>query len=346
MKIVIDAFGGDNSPNAQITGGLNFLAQNNDFSLIFTGDEALIKKELDKYKYDASRVEIVHAPEVISNEESPTAAIKTKKESSMVKAFDIVKNDPDAVAMLSSGSTGAILTGAVLKIGRIEGVLRPTLAPILPTKLKKGVCLVDGGANVDCRPEYLVQFALMGVCYMRAMSEIENPRVGLVSVGTEDKKGNELSKAAFAALKELPINFAGNMEARDALTGEYDLLVADGFAGNVLLKTVEGTAMMVMSRLKAAIMGSTSAKFGSLFMKKAFKQLKRDMDYNAYGGAPFLGIEKIVVKAHGASNTAAIEAALVQIKKMAKGDVVGNIKAEMQKLQELQAANAATADNA
>ncbi len=338
MKIVVDAFGGDRSPFAHVEGAVRFLADNPDWQVVLTGDETQLKAALSEHKYDPQRLQIVHASEVISNEESPTAAIKTRKDSSMVKAFEILKSDPDAVGMLSSGSTGALLTGGVLKVGRIPGVLRPTLAPIMPTARKKGVCLVDGGANMDCRPEFLVQFAMMGVCYMRAVYGLERPRVGLLSVGTEDHKGNELTKQTFALLKELPIDFAGNMEARDAVSGEYDVLVADGFAGNVLLKSVEGTAMMLVGRLKAAIKSSGSAKFGYLFMKKAFKQFKSDMDYNVYGGAPFLGVEKILVKAHGSANAAAVAIALDQIKKMALGDVVGNIKAEMEKLAERETA--------
>lgn len=332
MKIVVDAFGGDHSPFAHVEGAVQFLSANPDWQIVLTGDEAQLKNALATQKYDPQRLRIEHASEVISNDESPTTAIKTRKDSSMVKAFDVLKSDADAVGMLSSGSTGALLTGGVLKVGRIPGVLRPTLAPIMPTARKKGVCLVDGGANMDCRPEFLVQFAMMGVCYMRAVYGLERPRVGLVSVGTEDHKGNELTKQTFALLKELPIDFAGNMEARDAVSGDYDVLVADGFAGNVLLKTVEGTAMMLVGRLKAAIKDSGSAKFGYLFMKKAFKRFKGDMDYNAYGGAPFLGVEKILVKAHGSASASAVAIALDQIKKMALGNVVGNIKAEMEKL--------------
>ena len=214
-------------------------------------------------------------------------------------------------------------------MGRLKGVGRPALAPLLPTKTGGNVCLIDCGANVDCRPEFLTQFALMGSCYMKAMFDMENPRVGLVSVGVEDKKGNELTKEVFKRLKELPINFVGNMEARDALTGEYDVLVADGFVGNVLLKSVEGTASMVMSMLKKAVMSSTSAKIGALFMKKAFKQLKHDMDYNTRGGAPFLGVEKVVVKAHGGSNDVAVKAAVLQTAKMADKKLIENISREL-----------------
>ncbi len=331
MKIAVDAFGGDTSPYSQIKGGIDFLNETKDVGLVFTGDKEILKRELSKYKYDSSRVFIEHAPEVISNEEAPTTAIRAKKDSSMVKAFDLLKEDAEVAGMISSGSTGAVLTGSVLKVGRINGVLRPALAPLLPTRGGGRVCLIDCGANVDSRPDFLVQFTLMAVCYMRSVYGIQNPRVGLVSVGVEDHKGNALTKEVFEQLKKLPINFKGNMEARDALTGEYDILVADGFVGNVLLKSVEGAAQMVMGDLKSAIMASASAKFGALFMKKAFRKLKKSMDYNAYGGAPFLGINKVVVKAHGAANPEAVSAALRQVKKMIDADLAGGIKEELEK---------------
>lgn len=332
MKIAVDVFGGDNSPSAQISGGIAFLNDQKETDLVFVGDKEKIEEELKKYTYDKARIAIEHAPDVISNDESPTDAIRHKKDSSLVKTFDLLKSADDVGGMLSSGSTGAVLTGSVLKIGRIEGVQRPALAPLLPTRGGGRVCLADCGANVDCRPDFLVQFALMAVCYMRSVENVKDPRVGLVSVGVEDHKGNALTKEVFGMLKQLPINFVGNMEARDAVSGDYDILVADGFVGNVLLKTVEGTAKMVMGELKSAIMGSASAKFGSLFMKKAFRKLKHDMDYNVYGGAPFLGVKKVVVKAHGASNTDAILAALRQVKKMIDTDLVGGIREELAKL--------------
>lgn len=333
-SIAVDVFGGDHSPAAQIAGSIAFLREQTQTDIVLCGDRAQIEAELKKYKYDPPRVRIIDAPDVISNDESPTAAIRAKKDSSMVKAFECVKSEADVVGMLSSGSTGAVLTGSVLKVGRIPGVLRPALAPLLPTRGGGRVCLIDCGANVDCRPDFLVQFALMAVCYMQSVEGVKDPRVGLVSVGVEDHKGNALTKEVFAQLGKLPINFKGNMEARDALTGEYDVLVADGFVGNVLLKTVEGTAKMVMGELKSAILSSASAKFGSLFMKKAFKQLKGSMDYNLYGGAPFLGIDKVVVKAHGAANPDAVLAALRQVKKMADADLCGNIKNAMAQLAE------------
>lgn len=334
MKIVVDIFGGDNSPYALVKGCLDAMAEERALEIIMVGDKSAINDELKKYSFDSSRVEVFDAKDVITNDDVPTMAIKTKKDSSLVKALEIVKSREDVAGMVSAGSTGAVLTGGIFKVGRLKNVARPALAPILPTKTGGSVCLIDCGANVDCRPDFLSQFALMGSCYMKAVYGIENPRIGLVSVGVEDKKGNEQTKEAFKALKQLPINFVGNMEARDALSGNYDVLVCDGFVGNVLLKSVEGTASMVMSMLKKAIMSSASAKFGSLFMKKAFKQLKTDMDYNTKGGAPFLGVEKIIVKAHGGSNDVAIKAAVLQVVKMAQNNLVESIKAELDKMSE------------
>lgn len=344
MKIVIDVFGGDNAPHEIVEGCIEVINNTDDISLILTGNSELIEAELKKYKFDRTKIELVNAMEVITNDDVPTVAIKTKKESSLVKALEIVKNDESVVGMVSAGSSGAVLTGGVLRVGRIKGIVRPALAPILPTKKGTDVCLIDCGANVDCRAEFLVHFALMGISYMKSVYGIENPRVALVSVGVEDKKGNELTKEVFPLLKALPINFVGNMEARDALTGDYDVLVCDGFVGNVLLKSTEGCASLIMTMLKRAIMSSSSAKFGSLFMKKAFKQLKNDMDYNTKGGAPFLGIEKIIVKAHGSSNSVAISAAILQVRKMAQGNLVENIKKELVKLQVLQSQTAEKKD--
>ena len=329
MKIVVDIFGGDNSPGALVKGSIDAMRERNDLEIVMVGDVVQISDELKKYPHDDKRIELIDAKDVITNDDVPTVAIKTRKESSLVKALELLKTREDICGLVSAGSTGAVLTGGIFKVGRLKGVGRPALAPLLPTKTGGNVCLIDCGANVDCRPEFLTQFALMGSCYMKAMFDMENPRVGLVSVGVEDKKGNELTKEVFKRLKELPINFVGNMEARDALTGEYDVLVADGFVGNVLLKSVEGTASMVMSMLKKAVMSSTSAKIGALFMKKAFKQLKHDMDYNTRGGAPFLGVEKVVVKAHGGSNDVAVKAAVLQTAKMADKKLIENISREL-----------------
>ena len=313
VKVVVDAFGADKGVGVVVEGAINALVTYDDVNIVIVGDKAEIETELGKFTYDKSRIEVEDAREKITNNESPTVAIRTKKDSSLVRALEITKNDPLVAGMVSAGSTGAVLTGGIFKIGRIKGVLRPAL------------CIVDCGANMDCKPEYLAQFALMGSEYMRSLG-IANPRVALVSVGDEDKKGNELTHAAFSILKKLPINFVGNMEARYALSGNYDVLVCDGFVGNVLLKSVEGTAMGVMKMLKNEIKSSFSAKIGALFMKKGLMNIKNSMDYHAVGGAAFLGVEKVLVKGHGSSNAKSICAAVGQVAAMAKLGYVDRIK--------------------
>lgn len=325
VKVVVDAFGADKGVGVVVEGAINALVTYDDVNIVIVGDKAEIGTELGKFTYDKSRIEVEDAREKITNNESPTVAIRTKKDSSLVRALEITKNDPLVAGMVSAGSTGAVLTGGIFKIGRIKGVLRPALCPLLPTFNGGKVCIVDCGANMDCKPEYLAQFALMGSEYMRSLG-IANPRVALVSVGDEDKKGNELTHAAFSILKKLPIIFVGNMEARYALSGNYDVLVCDGFVGNVLLKSVEGTAMGVMKMLKNEIKSSFSAKIGALFMKKGLMNIKSSMDYHAVGGAAFLGVEKVLVKGHGSSNAKSICAAVGQVAAMAKLGYVDRIK--------------------
>lgn len=325
VKVVVDAFGADKGVGIVVEGAVNSLVTYDDVNIVIVGDKAEIETELGKFTYDKSRIEVEDAREKITNNESPTVAIRTKKDSSLVRALEITKSDPLVAGMVSAGSTGAVLTGGIFKIGRIKGVLRPALCPLLPTFNGGKVCIVDCGANMDCKPEYLAQFALMGSEYMRSLG-IADPRVALVSVGDEDKKGNELTHAAFSVLKRLPINFVGNMEARYALSGNYDVLVCDGFVGNVLLKSVEGTAMGVMKMLKNEIKSSFSAKIGALFMKKGLMNIKSSMDYHAVGGAAFLGVEKVLVKGHGSSNAKSVCAAVGQVAAMAKLGYVERIK--------------------
>ena len=325
IKIVIDTLGADKGFEEIVKGAVDSLSIKSDFMLILTGDADAIGKELNKYDFDKSRIAVEDAKELVSNNESPTVAIRTKKNSSLVRALELTKSDPEVVGMISAGSTGAVLAGGIFKIGRIKGVLRPALCPLLPTMKGGKVCIIDCGANVDCRPEYLVQFALMGNNYMKAC-DVENPRVALVSVGTEDKKGNELTHEVFSRLKQLPLNFVGNMEARDALSGNYDVLVCDGFVGNVLLKSIEGTASMVMKTMKKEVMGSFSAKIGALLMKKALGNLKSAMDYHAFGGAAFLGVEKILIKSHGSSNAKSVTACVKQVLDLNALKLVDSIK--------------------
>lgn len=328
MKIIIDAMGGD-SPEEIVKGALASAKKYPDLGITVVGDDKLVRSVAEKENAAASAIEVISASDVITNNESPTMAIKTKKGSSMVKALNALKEDADAIAMISTGSTGAVLTGGSLIIGRIPGIYRPTLVSMLPTIAGGMVSIADSGANVDSRPEWLCQFAVMGSAYMRAMTGKDRPVVALLNVGTEEHKGNELTHAAFELLKDTDLNFAGNMEARDALTGKYDVIVCDGYDGNVLIKGSEGAARMVMKLLKESIMSSVSAKIGYLFMKKSLGSLRTRMDFNNYGGAPFLGIRKCVIKAHGASNARAVVNSVEQALKVHDGRVIEVIEKEV-----------------
>ena len=311
MKFVVDAFGADKGEEVVVRGCVDALNLKSDLELILVGNTDIVEPLLAACAYDKSRLEVIDAKDTITNNESPTVAIKTKKQSSMVVACDICRERDDVDGIISAGSTGALLTGAIFKIGRLPGVLRPALSPLVPIGNGRYLAICDSGANMDCRPEYLAQFAIMASSLMKAVAGIENPKVSLVSVGEEDKKGNELTHAAFPLVKATGVNFVGNMEARYALTGDYDVIVCDGFVGNVLLKTIEGTALYVMRSLKREIMQSKKAKIGAFFMKGAFSKLKNQMDYQKVGGACFLGIKKIVVKAHGSSSAEAVCASII-----------------------------------
>jgi len=313
MNIVIDGFGGDNSPEEIVKGVALALDKYKDLKMIITGDKDKLLQLLNQYNADLSRVEIVHTTEIIINDESPTEAIRQKKDSSLVVALNILKEREDVCGLVSAGSTGAVLTGAFMKIGRMKGVSRPALAPLLPTKTKGRVLLIDCGANMDSKPINLCHFAIMGSAYMKNMFGIENPRVALLNVGVEDKKGNELCHQVFPLLQKLPINFVGNMEARDFLSGQYDVVVSDGFSGNVLLKSTEGAIQSLLSILKAEIKARPKSKIGYLFMKKSFKAVKNLMDYENHGGSPFLGAKKVLIKSHGSSFAPSILASIEQV---------------------------------
>ncbi len=330
IKIIIDAMGGDNAPVEIVKGTVETLNQCNDFLVIFTGPEEVIKEELKKYTYPLDRVEIVNATEVISMEDHPVEAIKKKKDSSLVVGQLLLK-EKKADAFVSCGSTGAVLACAQLRLGRIKGINRPALAPVLPNG-QKGAMLIDCGANMDCKPINLAQFAVMGSIYMEKVLGVENPRVGLASVGTEDTKGNELSKAAFQLIKEQNlVNFIGNAEGRD-LCDRVDVMVSDGFAGNLMLKAMEGFASFMMTTMKKSFKANFKRILGAMLLKPALKELKNAMDYNAYGGAPLLGVDGVVIKGHGSSKANTMHANISQAIKMVQADVVGIIKENVPKM--------------
>lgn len=332
MKIAVDIFGGDNSPSALIDGCVDAAKLYDDVEFIFTGDERIITDYMSEKGYGSSRISIIHAPETITCGEQPTVVIKRKKNSSLVKALELVASK-EADAFVSAGSTGAVLAGATLIVRRIKGVKRPALAPVMPT-VKGPVLLIDCGANVDCKPSYLQQFAVMGSAYMKKVCGIDAPRVGLINNGAEAEKGNELTKSAYKLLENTDINFVGNCEARYAMTGDYDVLVCDGFVGNAVLKCTEGVARSVMSIMKQELMASPITKLGALISKSGFKRVKKRMDYTEYGGAPLLGINGCIIKAHGSSNAKAITSAIGQARSYCIGDVTAAIQSGIEALPE------------
>lgn len=327
MKIIIDAFGGDNAPEEIVQGAIAAVNEKDGFDIALVGKENAVREILGRCEYDSSRVSVVNADDVITCDDVPTEAIKSKPNSSIVVAAKMLKNDEHAKAFVSAGSTGAVLAAAVLLTPRIRGILRPALAPLLPNLKGGETMLLDCGANSDCKPQYLVQFALMGSVYMSEVAGVKNPRVALLSNGTEDKKGNALTKEAFAMLKEAKgLNFVGNMEARDILSGEYDVVVADGFNGNIALKSIEGAVGCILATLKTEIKASKKATLGALMMKGAFRKVKAKLDYNKKGGAVLLGMDKIIVKAHGSSKAEAMKNAIFQAYNAAAMNVSGKIK--------------------
>lgn len=323
MKIVIDAMGGDNAPKAIVDGVLLALKKFDDVEIILTGKKEQIEACLNGQ--NPERLEIVDAREVIENSDVPTVAIKEKTDSSLVVAFEILKSG-NADAMISAGSTGAILTGGFLKIGRISGISRPALSPVLPTKKGKGVILIDCGANVDAKPINLLHFAYMGSCYMQAMYGIEKPKIALLNIGTEEEKGNELTKETFELLKNAKnINFVGNVEGRDIIEGDVDVVVSDGFSGNVALKSIEGAVSLVSKEIKSLFKGFFG-KIAGLLTYKKLKNIKAKLDYNKYGGSPFIGCKKIIIKSHGSSKAETILACVNQAIYLHQNKLIDKIK--------------------
>ncbi|MBE6077518.1 MAG: phosphate acyltransferase PlsX [Clostridium lundense] len=312
MIIAVDGMGGDFAPELVVEGCIQAVKEYEGIHIIITGKEELIKNELDKREYKGNKIEILNTKEVIGTDEAPVKAIRRKKDSSMVKALELVK-EGKAQAVISAGSTGALMAGATFVLGRIKGINRVCLAPLLPGA-KAPFMIADAGANVDCRPEYLVQFAMMGKVYFESVLCVKNPTVGLVNIGAEEEKGNELTKAAYKLLKDTDFNFIGNIEPRDIPRGETNIAVCDGFIGNTVLKTYEGVASNLFSMLKDEIMSSTRGKIGGALLKPVFKDFKKKFDYTEYGGSPFLGAKGICIKAHGSSDAKAFKNAIRQAK--------------------------------
>jgi len=328
LKIAIDAFGGDNAPLEIVKGAVTAVNLIQNVSIVLVGDKQKIEEILKDYSYDKARMEILNASEVITNEESPTSAIRSKKDSSIVVGLNALKNEEDIVGFISAGSTGAVLAGGTFIVGRMEGVLRPALAPLLPTVNGTDTLLIDSGANVDCKAEYLDQFAEMGTAYMKTLKNMDSPRVGLLNIGAENKKGNALTHEAFELLsKNEKINFIGNVEARELLSGDVDVVVADGFAGNVALKASEGAVLNILKLMKKEIQGaSLFAKLGAGMMKSVFKSLKSHFDYNKLGGSIFVGVNKIVLKTHGTSKAETILSCVRQVMEIYESGFIDKLK--------------------
>ena len=311
VNVAVDAMGGDNAPAEIVKGAVDAVNEAKNLRVYLVGKESLIHNELSKYSYDVERIEVVNATEVIEMAEPPVMAIRRKKDSSIVRAMNLVK-DGICDAYVSAGSTGATLVGGQVIVGRIRGIERPPLAPLIPTE--KGVSLlIDCGANVDARASHLVQFAKMGSIYMENIMGIENPRVAIVNIGAEEEKGNALVKETFPLLKNCPdINFIGSIEARDIPAGEADVIVCEAFVGNVILKLYEGTAKMLLKKVKAGLMSTLRSKIGGILIKPALKKAMKEFDTKEYGGAPLLGLKGLVVKTHGSSTAKEIKNTIIQ----------------------------------
>lgn len=323
MKIIVDTMGGDRGPIEIIKGALDAIDEYG-IDVILVGDQILLESELKKTSYPKDKVEIIDAKDVITNEDDPSMAIRRKKDSSMiVGAKALVEGLGDG--FISTGNTGALLATGIFVVKRIEGIDRAALSVLYPT-LKGFSLLLDAGANVDCKPEYLYQFALMGSIYMENVMNIKSPTIGLLNIGVEKGKGNQLVKDTYEILEKSDLNFIGNIEGRELPSGAADIIVADGFAGNIALKLTEGMAISIFSILKDELTKNVKSKLGALLLGPGLRSIKNKMDYREYGGAPLLGTNKPIVKAHGSSDALAIKNGINQLKKFIDGDVINIIK--------------------
>lgn len=314
MRIAIDAMGGDHAPEAVVKGSIEARDEYK-LNILLSGREGEIKKVLEKNTSNFANIDILNAEDIITNDDKPVLAIRRKKDSSLVKALNAVKNN-EAQALVSAGSTGALLSGGTLIIGRIKGIERPAIGALIPHMYGGFSLLIDSGANVDSKPEFLYDFAMMGDIYLKKAMNIKSPRIGLANIGTEKSKGDKLTVETYQLLEtsNLDLNFIGNIEARDILQGKADIIVCDGFAGNMILKTMEGTVLEIMKGLKQELMTDLRTKIGALLVKPALKNFKSKFDYSEHGGAPLLGVQAPLIKAHGSSDAKAIKNAIRQAK--------------------------------
>ncbi len=311
IRVAVDAMGGDNAPVETVKGAVEAVNESGKIQVYLVGKQDVLEKELAGYTYMKEQIVVVHASEIIETAEPPVMAIRKKKDSSLVKALNLVK-DGTCDAFVSAGSTGAILVGGQVIVGRIKGVERPPLAPLIPTATGCSL-LIDCGANVDARPSHLVQFAKMGSVYMEYVMGVKHPKVGIVNIGAEEEKGNALVKETFPLLKNCSgINFIGSVEARDIPAGAADVIVCEAFVGNVILKTYEGVGLTLISKVKEGMMSTLRSKIGALLVKPALKNTLKAFDLEQYGGAPLLGLKGLVVKTHGSSKANEIKNSILQ----------------------------------
>ena len=325
VRVAVDAMGGDNAPGEIVKGAVEAVQAEKDIKVFLVGRQDAVNAELAKYTYDKEKIEVVHAEEVIEMAEPPVNAIRKKKQSSLVIGMNMIKHQ-EADAIVTAGSTGATLVGGQVLVGRLKGIERPPLAPLVPTE--KGVSLlIDCGANVDARPSHLVQFAQIGSIYMENIVGIKNPRVAILNIGAEEEKGNQLVKETFPLLKECPgINFIGSIEAREIPHGGADVIVCEAFAGNIVLKLYEGVAATLLSKVKEGLMSSLRSKIGALLIKPALKQTLKSFDASQYGGAPLLGLNGLVVKTHGSAKAIDVKNSILQCVTFKQQDINGKIK--------------------
>ncbi len=326
MMILVDAMGGDNAPEAIIKGCVEALNEEDGFSVTLIGDRTCIEKVLIEEKYDKSRLFIRHTTEVITNDDAPTKAIRSKPDSSLVVGFNMLK-EKEGDVFISAGSSGALLAASVMILKRIKGVERPAVGSVIPTK-RGNILLMDSGLNVTCRPSHYVQFGYLGSAYMRVAFGIENPRIGLINIGTEEEKGTDTVKEANIMLRESRLNYVGNIESRDLFDGITDIAVTDGFTGNVILKLLEGASNFFFGEVKGVIKKSIWTKFGALFMKGGLQGLKKKLDSDVNGGAPILGVDGLVIKSHGSSKARTIKYVVLRAKVLAGSNMIEDLKHE------------------
>lgn len=332
IKILVDAMGGDNAPGAIVQGAVAALKNDEELYLILTGRQAEIEAELAKSEYDKARLEIVDCPDVIDMNDIPTEAVK-RKQSSLMAAYWMLKKEDDLCALVTAGSTGATIVGGQLILGRIRGVKRPALCPAIPNSRGGVTLLCDCGANAECKPVMLCQFAVLASSYAKVGFGIKQPKVGLLSNGTEEHKGDPLHQETYKYLSQMKgIDFVGNVEGRDIMLGICDVVVSDGFSGNIALKSIEGCGKMVLGVMKKEFSATLRSKVGYLFMRKAIKNMRSQLDFDRYGGALLLGLKKIVIKSHGSSKPQTIAAAIANAAAIYRGGLVPSVEKMLEKV--------------